>query len=245
MTKATPSTILALILAIAITASIGQTPAAAAPLTGSGPHLPLTGSAPPAAQTRTITFSDAAGFDAEWTPGVQPAWLGSFSASGPVPSGNVTPAGSTRYAFSTLPNGYLPAGTQFRFGDVDGGSTTTEMFILQAFDTSGVLITTPWLNDTIGELPLGTALTQMPGWNFDGGTGTYTIDGTTVIGNPTVLAVLESNVNILSMDLERTSNFANFWLAAPLTDVIPTPAASLLGFAGIGGLIVRRRQRHA
>lgn len=226
--------------ALAITA----TSALAVPLTGSGPNLPIASPVVPANEGRTAT-PIAGGFIGSWTPAVAPAWNGSFTASGPIPVGTTNPVGVTRYDFTSLPLGDLSAGTYFRFGDVDGGSTTNETFTLLAFDASNTLITTPWLDGPIytggtGTGGGGTILpNNMPGWSWNAGTGEYFIDGSTVTGgNPTIGFYLESNMDISYMELTRTSGFASFSLGAPL---VPTPGSAAL--FGLAGLTAARRRR--
>lgn len=212
--------------------------ASAAPLTGSGPNLPIPSPNPgaPTGQANTLVTSGP-GFTGTWTAPVLSPWIGTYSAFGPIPSSNANPAGFTRYDFTTLPTGVLPVGTYFWFGDVDGGSTTTEQFILNAYDSAGALINTPWLDEPFGVNGTGLSPTAMPGWNWDAGTSTYTIDGTSVVGNPSIGVWMESNTGIARMDLTRTSNFANFNLWAP----VPTPATSALFALGALGASRRRR----
>ncbi|MEL6797620.1 MAG: hypothetical protein AAFO89_12465 [Planctomycetota bacterium] len=218
--------------------------AVAQPLTGSGPNLPIPSpnDPPPPQQPRAVT-TGTGGWTGTWTVPAQPDWVGSFTATGPVPSG-MTTIGSTRYDFTTLPTGQLPVNTFFRFGDVDGGSVTNEIFTLVAFDAGGAVITTPWLNEPIsmtGAGPGGAPIApnNTPGWDWDAGTGTYTIDGSTVTGgNPTISVFMQSNTPITTLSLDRGSTFANFSLAAPL---IPAPASAAL--LGLGGLTACRRRR--
>lgn len=218
----------------------------AQPLTGSGANLPIPApnDPPPPQQPRTATLGGP-GWTGSWIAPAAPAWVGSFTAIGPIPSGTTNPTGTTRYDFSTLPTGELPVGTFFRFGDVDGGSTTTEVFTLQAFDTGGTLITTPWLDVPIAVTGTGTGgggailPGNTPGWSWTAGTGTYVIDGATVTGgNPSLTVFLESNTSIASMRLTRGSGFASFSLAAPL---IPAPGG--LAVVAAGGLLASRRRR--
>lgn len=226
--------------ALAITASS----ALAIPLTGSGAHLPITSPVVPAHEARTATPVPG-GFIGSWTPAVAPAWNGSFTATGPIPVGLSNPVGTTRYDFTSLPFGDLSAGTYFRFGDVDGGSSTNETFTLLAFDASNTLITTPWLDEPVYTGGIGTGPGaslvpgNMPGWSWNAGTGEYFIDGSTITTpNPSVSIYLESNMDISYMQLTRTSGFASFSLGAPL---IPAPgSAALFGLAGIAGLRRRR-----
>jgi len=213
------------------------TVATAQPLTGTGIHLPIPGSNPGAPNGIGNTLvSGGGGFTGTWTSPVLAPWVGTYIADGPIPSSNLNPAGITRYDFTPLPTGVLPSGTFFFIGDVDGGSTTTEQFIINAFDGAGALITTPWLDMPIGVTPLGTSLTQMPEWIWDGGTGTYTFNGNTVVGNPSVGIWMPSNTDIATMILNRPSNFANFNLWAPV------PAPSTVALLGLAGFAVRRRR---
>ena len=220
------------------------TAASAIPLTGSGANLPVAGSTPPPAQGRSITSMSMSGWTAEWTAPVAAPWLGSFSVNGPVPSG-LGATGISRYDFSTMPGGVLSAGAYFRFGDVDGGSTQNETFTLLAFDTGGSLITTPWLEQPIATAGSGTGgggtilPGNTPGWSWNAGTGEYFIDGTSVTGgNPSISNYLESNTDIAMLSVNRTSDFANFSLAAPL---VPAPGSAAL--FGLAGLAAARRRR--
>lgn len=219
--------------------------ASAQPLVGSGPNLPIPApnNPPPPQQPRTATPSGP-GWTGTWTAPAATDWVGSFTAIGPIPAGATT-TGTTRYDFTTLPTGALPASTFFRFGDVDGGSTTTEVFTLRAFDATNTLITTPWLDVPIAVTGLGTGPGSSilpgntPGWSWNAGTGTYTIDGSTVTGgNPSITEYLESNTAMSFLMVTRGSTFANFSLAAPL---IPAPATCALLAAG--GITASRRRR--
>ncbi len=231
-----------IVLALAMTAY-------ATPLIGSGSNLGIPSPNPgePPRQGATLSGITGSGFDGTWTAPAMSPWIGTFSAIGPVPASNSYPAGTTRYDFNTLTAGLLPAGTYFTFGDVDGGSTTSEKFILHAYDSGGALITTPWLDEPLAVTGVGTGSggsyvsTDIPGWEWDAGLSQYTIDGTTVtsVGNPSLTVWLESNIDMASLSVERTSNFANFGLSAP----IPEPATgAMLAVFGATAICGRRRR---
>ncbi len=228
---------------LAITLFAGT--AVAAPITGSGSNLPIPGPNPgaPPSQVRAVT-TFTGGFTGTWTSPVLPGWLGSYTANGPIPAGSTNPTGLTRYDFSGLPNGYLPSSTYFWLGDLDGGSTTGEQFILEAFDAAGSAILTPWLDNPIGVVGAGTGSggtilgSDMPGWAFNSTSGVYTFIGSTVgPGNPSIGVFLPSNVNITSLNVTRPFAFANFALYAP----IPTPGTAAI--LGMGGMVLLRRRR--
>ncbi len=227
---------------IALTLS---TATASAQLIGSGPNLPIPSlnNPPPPNQPRATTITGGT-WTGTWTNPAHPDWIGSFNATGPVPTSAGT-VGTTRYDFTGLPNLELPSGTFFRFGDVDGGSTTNEIFTLRAFDAFNNVITTPWLSLPISVTGTGTGSGgtilpgNTPGWSWVASTGTYTIDGSTVTGgNPNVAVHMTSLIDISEMTLTRGSTFCGFSLAAPL---IPSPATTAL--FGLGGLAACRRRR--
>lgn len=218
--------------------------AAAQPLTGSGAHLPL--SAPiqvpqPGVAPTLGSIVHPTSFDGTWNAPAQFGWQGTFTALGPVPSN--TNIGTTRYDFTTLNAGNLPTGTFFNFGDVDGGSGQNETFSLQAFDSSG-LITTPWLSLPAyvwgsGRNAGNPDLLDTPGWNWNAGTGTYFIDGTTVTGfNPSITVTMLSLVDIDQLSVVKTATPYSFSLTAP---VVPGPGA--LALLGVAGIATGRRRR--
>ncbi|MFV1980731.1 MAG: hypothetical protein ACC655_06220, partial [Rhodothermia bacterium] len=112
-------------LACSLILFLGPVSLEAAVLSGSGPNLPIPGVNPPwppgVALTRTPV---GGGFTGTWTSPADANWIGTFNATGSVPSN--TSSGSTNYDFSALPNGNLPVGTFFIFNDVDSGSQTNE-----------------------------------------------------------------------------------------------------------------------
>jgi len=210
--------------------------ASGAVLTGSGSNLPIPGSNPGAPNGIGNTLTPGSGtFTGSWSSPVLADWIGTYNAQGPIPSSNTNPPGITRYDFTTLPTGVLPAGTWFWIGDVDTGAGNDESYTITAFDGAGAAITTPWLDEPVGVTPIGTSALQMPGWNWDGA-GTYFFDGTTVAGNPSVGIFMPSNIGIATMILDRPYNTCNFNLWAP----VPAPGA--LTLLGAAGLVARRRR---
>ena len=227
-----------IVLALTFTAS-------AAPLTGSGANLgiPSPNIVPPL-QTAVLSGITPAGFDGTWTAPALSPWIGTFSATGPVPASNSYPAGFTRYDFTPLTANQLPTGTYFSFGDADGGSFTNETFVLSAYDSAGALIATPWLNEPVAVSGVGTGSGgailpgNTPGWAWDAAQSEYTIDGSTVTGgNPTLTVWLESNIDMTFLNVQRTSNFANFGLSAPT----PEPGTAVM-LVLLGAFGLRRRQ---
>jgi hypothetical protein len=213
-------------------------------LVGSGTNLPIPTINPgqPAYQIRALSsVVHPTSFDGTWTAPAQTPWLGTFNAFGPVP--NSANSGSTRYDFTTLNAGYLPTGTYFNFGDVDGGSTLNETFILTAFDISGNIISGAWLNQPVGVWGSGNGTagvpitTDMPSWSL--ASGQYTIAGSGVSGpNPSIAFALTSNTDVYSMELIKISTHYSFSLAAPLV-----PAPGSLALLGTAGLVAVRRRR--
>lgn len=214
--------------------------APAGPLTGSGSHLPMP-SPNPGAPTCVPSVLSAivhpTSFTGTWSPPAAPPWVGSFSATGPVPSS--ANAGTTRYDFAGLTAGNLPAGTLFQFGDLDDGSGG-EILTLEAFDASGLTITAPWLDTPshvwgTGYLGGAPASIDLPSWSFSA--GVYTLDGGTVPANPNVAFVLPSNTAISKLTLVKARVGNGMSLCAPL------PAPGSLALLGAAGLVAARRRR--
>ncbi|HWP40725.1 MAG TPA: hypothetical protein VNL70_07355 [Tepidisphaeraceae bacterium] len=215
----------------------------AAPLTGSG-VLPFPGATgDPPRDNYLATGTGPGPFTGTW-PGAGPntppqtPWWGTFDASGPMPhtppSGPNT-TGTTWYNFTvpTFPNGVLPVGTYFVFGDLDNGSSSAEQYQLRAFGPSGQLLT-PWLDEPFAASANATAA-DMPSYSFSG--GVYTFDGSTVPGNPVVAVYLQNNSVITRMEVTRSSTFTSFILAAP---PIPEPGCGALVGCGAGACLMLR-----
>jgi len=237
-----------LCLCLALMLVLDSTAVKATTLTGMGLNLPLPVPNQPwppgVALTRTTVTG---GFNGTWISPAHTDWIGTFSATGSIPSS--TNNGTTLYDFSGLPTGKLPAGTFFLFGDVDGGSSTNETFDLTASigSGSGPFVTlTEWLDDTFAVSGTGTGTAgaivpgNMPGWDWNvTTTGAYRIDGSSVTGgNPSVGFALVSNQAISRLRLDKGSNFNGFALRAP---VVPEPASAAL--IGLGALTLLGKRR--
>lgn len=237
-------------LAILLYAPIGG----AAPLTGSGAHLPVPApnpAWPPGVSPTQVQTGPT--FTGVWGAGTHPDWAGGggYSAVGPIPGAFAT--GSIFYDFTTMPLGYLPAGTFFIFGDVDGGSGNPERFHIEAFDSVGSTITTEWLggagaNPVYAVRPTGgtggggaVLPTDTPGWDWNvTQPNEYLITGATVgPANPNVAVALETTQPIYRMLLEKPTTHYGFGMQAP---AVPEPACAGL-LAALGAVLVTRRSR--
>ncbi|GFZ94637.1 hypothetical protein [Okeania sp. KiyG1] len=189
-----------------------------------------------------------------YTSPVNSSWTGTWVGTGAdlpwrnVGTFNVTGSGTgsgfvgtTTFDFVTNP---LPVGTYFNFGDVDNGSATgQEQFILQAFDSSGNLITTNWLSEAFSVRGTSSP-TDLPSSGFS--SGIYTIDGMNVPGNPLVGFTLASLEEIGTLVIQKNQSNNGFGLRAPTptenpTDVPETTSLLGLAFIGLMGFIYRRK----
>ena len=239
-------------LAIAsLLAVLFSNPSLGAPLTGSG-ILPFPGATgDPPRDTYQPVGSGSGPFTGTW-PGLGPnapasaAWWGTFSATGAMPhtppSGPAV-AGTAIYDF-TPSGGYapgaLPVGTYFQFGDLDFGSGNNETFRLTAYDPSGNLITTPWLDTPFAATITANAV-DMPSYNFAG--GIYDFDGSLVPGNPSISVFLQNNVALGKLFVTRSFTTAAFILAAPPAGTVPEPSSMMLVLGGVLAFIAKPRRR--
>jgi hypothetical protein len=167
--------------------------------------------------------SAAGAFSGSWAAPAPPAWRGTFSATGPIPASGAS--GTIRYDFSGLAAGALPAGSFFSFGDVDGGSGSSEVFVLKAWGpgSAATPLLSPWLAGPAAAWGSGRGAGGGPGaqdlpkWAFDPATGAYTIDGSGVVGfNPTVSVAMLSLASIRTLEVEKRANNNGFGISAPV-----------------------------
>jgi len=221
--------------------AVGTTSLASAQaLTGSGSHLPTGPGGYPDPNVVGLSYTDNLNstFTGVWTATPEPNWVGSVTRTGPNTGGS-GPNGTSTFDFSGLANGVLPATSPFFFSDLDAGSGL-EQITFQAYDASHDLITAAWLDSTLGQAGVSSP-SDMPGWNWDTGTSTYTFDGSTVPGNPSVGFYLQNNLDIGSLVVVRDTSFANFAIGAPVPT--PEPATLALLGGGVSALTLFRRRK--
>lgn len=219
-------------------------------LTGMGAHLPLTGtivSVQPGAAPALTVVPDTS-FTGLWGAGASSAWQGTFTATGPVPAG-FTATGTSHYDFSGLAGGVLPANTYIAFSDLDNGSGV-ENITLKAYGIGGGPLMTEWLDSPaingrgvgsgVGGVPIST---DLPGWDWNAATFTYSFDGSTVPGNPTAAFNLLNNTAMLGLEVTRDNLNSNFALVAPSAVPEPSEYAAVAGLALVAFGAWRRTRR--
>ncbi len=210
-------------------------------LTGSGAHLPLGPivgplTTPVPGVGPAYTSIPHTSFTGTWDASAMPAWQGTFTGTGPIPGGS-NPSGTSLYDFSGLPGGVLSAGTYFGIADLDHGSGG-EHVTLKAYGIGGAPLSTEWLysppvvvrgsGSGAGGLPVSA---DLPGWDWNVSTFTYTFDGTTVPGNPTIAFYLESGLAISGLEVTRDNKFSGFGMSAPSAVPEPSEYAAVAGLA--------------
>ena len=187
-------------------------------LTGQGDHIPNVGPStiwPPGISPTQVADMAGTTFSGTWDNTVQSPWVGTFNATGLIPgSAN---SGFVDYDFTSLPLGYLPKGTFFLFGDVDGGTGLCEKFELEAFDGLGNSISVEWLTEPLVVNNSTTPL-DMPGWDWNiTNPNQYRIDGTTEAapGNPSVGFALVTCEDISRLTLDKLATNYGFVIQAP------------------------------
>jgi PEP-CTERM motif len=219
----------------------------AAPLIASIDPLPipsLNPGIPAGSVVNPVITTVSGGFTGTWSSPAAPDWIGTFTATGPIPAGTANPAGTTVYDFTALPTGALPVGSIIRIGDLDKGAGVIEQFTLSGTCTScssalGFFLDEPYaVVDTIDGNPTPA---EMPGVVVSGSAPsvTYLFDGSGITGsNPSILIGIKTNQPLTTLTVIRSAAFANFSIAAP---PIPEPASAAL--LGIGSLLVLARRR--
>ena len=151
-----------------------------------------------------------------------PAWQGTFTAEGLRPAGYYYSPDACRHDFSGLAGGVLPAGTYFTIYQLNQNGRLT----LKAFDAAHKVISSPWLNrkplcqwgsGTGGGHPGLPVVENMPGWDWNESTGTYTFDGIAVTPAAITIA-LSSCREIGFLEVTRGDNSLSFGLLAPAAD---------------------------
>lgn len=183
------------------------------------PATPAMGKAPDAVAPLVLPTGPS-GFRGTWGGGANAAWRGTFTATGPVPSSGRS--GETNYDFKPLAAGFLPAGSWFSFGDLDGGSGAESMRLV-AYDASGAPLPQPWLSGAqfargAGRAPGGgPAVLDMPDFAFDAAAGAYLFTGSSVKGfNPTVSFEVATLGPIYTMKLQKGAANNGFGISAPV-----------------------------
>lgn len=205
-------------------------------LTGNGTHLPLFGPIvsvqPGAAPALTVVPNTS--FSGIWGAAAAPAWQGTFTATGPVPAG-FSATGTTLYDFAGLAGGVLPVNTYLAWSDVDAGSGS-EIFTLKAFGIGSVPLSAEWLNSPaingrgVGSGPGGVPVSaDLPSWDWNPATFTYSFDGSTVSGNPTAAFNLLNNTALFGLEVTRSALNSNFSLVAA---AVPEPSE----YAAVAGV---------
>lgn len=236
---------------VALIASISILPAASqAALIGSGAHLPIPASnpgtkiSPIAIQHEFATRTPGVGgFSGGWSTAVRPEWGGSYSVTGNPPDNQHS--GDTEFDFTGMVNNHLPVGTYVYFGDVDRGAGLNETFTLRAFaDVAGTTPLFQWMDGPVGvrrspttgnNPPAG----DLPGWSYNAATGEYTIDGSTVSGNPNEAFMLQNNQAVVHLEVSKASQPYQMNLVAPL---VPEPSSAVVVLLALStsGLVGRR-----
>ncbi len=167
------------VVAVSAFLACGQATAALLGATSNGGDVPLSPSGLPdyVAPTYSGTRDGGTGIvTGTWASPAATPWIGSFDFISDIPATDATtnllglPAGhfggTVSYDFNSMGAAGLPANTYFVFSDVDGGSGSGEAYRFRAFGADNVLITSPWLNETVavwGNEGVGDP-TAMPDW---------------------------------------------------------------------------------
>lgn len=196
----------------------------------------------PSSVTPSFTPVTGSPFTGTWVgTGADSPWVDVDTFNGIGSGTRNLDVGITTFDFVTTP---LPVGTYFNFSDVDNGSrTSSEQFILEAFDTSGNLITTNWLSEPFSVR--GTSnFSELPSSDFN--SGTYTIDGMDITGNPSVNFTLTNLEEIGRLVINKQQGNNSFVLLAPTPTEHPTTVpepTSLLALTAISLICFNYRRK--
>lgn len=217
-------------------------PSLAVPLTGSGTLSFPGATGDPTRQIYVAAGAAGGPFTGTWSVPANPAWIGTFPATGAMPHTPPVGApvtGTALYEFS-VSGGYapgaLPVGTYFQFGDLDNGSASPENFQLRAFNGTS-LVTTPWLDVPFAASATAVA-SDMPNYSFIA--GVYRFDGSAVPGNPAISVFLKNNIAINGLEVMRSATTTAFVLGAPLA--VPEPSCLALLSCGAAGMLAAVRR---
>lgn len=239
-------------LSLLLTLCIGE--ASASPLTGAGLHLPIptpnigdnTRAAPGTLFPQIVQDPSVPSLTGSWSSPAKPDWVGTWSATG-LPTNNIS-SGITVFDFTAMPLGALPVGTFVRFGDVDSGAGVPEYFELQAYaDAQGTQPLMAWLDGPVGVRTSGgtgpgqsVQASDMPRWEYNTTSHHYTIDGSSVPGNPNVAFVLQTNQPIVRLDVAKATSPYQLDLLAP---TVPEPSTGALAAALVAVGLARFQRR--
>ncbi|MEE9355574.1 MAG: hypothetical protein V3U75_08300 [Methylococcaceae bacterium] len=223
-------------LLIIVAAAISLPVAANIPLSGSG-DLPFPGDTGLPTTIVPIYADATESFTGTWDTTAALAWQGTFTGTPDRIIGTASFVGINTLNFSGLTNRVLPIKSFFGLGDLDRGSNGDEIISLRAWDASSSLITTPWLDEPTYQSGPGVQVASMlPNFTWNATTGTYSFDGNGQDGrgNPNTTVLMFNNQEILLLEVNDKTAFANFGLSAP---PIPIPAAVWLFGSGLIGLL--------
>ena len=189
------------------------------PLTGTGKHLPFALTDSKISPMAPSYVHGPNRFTGTWKADVPAAWQGTFSGLGRIPAGN-TGDHTAAFDFSGLANGVLPVGSYIHFTDLDN----KEHLTLKAYDMNHNAIALPWLN----RIPLekhgsGTGVgfpgsllpNDLPGWDWNESTQTYTFEGKTIVGNPTLSFTQSTCEAVVFLEVTREVTGFSVHLMAP------------------------------
>ncbi len=235
-------TFLFLSKALVLLTAMISLPAVSSPLIGSG-DLPFPGDTG-APDSISPTYVDSTvSFTGTWDSTAASAWQGTFTGSPARIANTSSGTGINTFDFGGLAIGILPTNTFIGLGDLDAGSSSSELISFRAWDASGSLITTAWLEEPSYQTGTGSQVAEMlPDFSWNAITGIYTFDGNgeTWAGNPSTGVYMLTNQQILTLEVNDQTSYAGFGISAPRAQV-PEPTTFLLIITGIIGFLGYKR----